>query len=253
MIRLLMFFLLIGSHAMASERVVAGLSQNRVSITANFDGTGILVFGAVKRFTPLPDGGPLQVIVTVTGPSVPVTVRRKSRKLGIWINADSVNIDRAPTFYAVASTAPISEILSDADDLRNGISIKYMIHSVYLGANAPDAKPFSQAIVRIRKKNGFYSQTGGIVTLSEDTLFRAQFALPSNLVEGNYLARIFLTRDKKVIDSYQTKITVRKVGLERWLFNLAHERPLIYGLLSLTIAIFAGWLASAVFRYFRLS
>ncbi|MFQ5439346.1 MAG: TIGR02186 family protein, partial [Paracoccaceae bacterium] len=61
------------------------------------------------------------------------------------------------------------------------------------------------------------------------------------------------TRDKKVVDAYDTTITVRKVGLERWIFNLAHTRPLAYGLLSLTIAVLAGWIASAVFRLLRLS
>ena len=44
---------------------------------------------------------------------------------------------------------------------------------------------------------------------------------------------------------------MRKVGLERLIYTLAHERPLIYGLLSLVIAIAAGWSASAVFRYIR--
>ena len=44
---------------------------------------------------------------------------------------------------------------------------------------------------------------------------------------------------------------MRKVGLERWIYNLAHERQLIYGILSLVIAIAAGWMASAVFRYMR--
>ena len=50
---------------------------------------------------------------------------------------------------------------------------------------------------------------------------------------------------------YRTFIDVRKVGIERWIYNLAHEKPLIYGLLSLFIAIVAGWSASAVFRYIR--
>jgi hypothetical protein len=54
-----------------------------------------------------------------------------------------------------------------------------------------------------------------------------------------------------VIDSRETVIFVQKVGLERFLFTLAHEAPLIYGLLSIAIAIAAGWGASAVFRYLR--
>ncbi|HEX9859282.1 MAG TPA: TIGR02186 family protein, partial [Paracoccaceae bacterium] len=57
------------------EQIVAGLSQNRVSITANFDGSEILIYGAVKRESPAPDNFPLQVIVTVEGPSKAQIVR----------------------------------------------------------------------------------------------------------------------------------------------------------------------------------
>ena len=63
--------------------------------------------------------------------------------------------------------------------------------------------------------------------------------------------RIFLTRGGQIVDLHEKVLYVQKVGLERWIYNLAHERPLIYGILSLAIAIAAGWLASAVFRYIR--
>ena len=57
--------------------------------------------------------------------------------------------------------------------------------------------------------------------------------------------------DGDVVSEYQASIDVRKVGMERWLYNLAHERPVVYGLLSLAIAIFAGWAAAAAFRAVR--
>ena len=75
--------------------------------------------------------------------------------------------------------------------------------------------------------------------------------LLDNLTEGSYSTRIYLTRGGNVVDVFETAIDVRKVGIERWLFNLAHEKPLAYGLLSLFIAIVAGWSASAVFQYIR--
>ena len=87
--------------------------------------------------------------------------------------------------------------------------------------------------------------------LSEETLFRTSIKLPSNLTEGEYTTRIYLTRDGQVVDEYETTIDVSKVGLERWLFKLSREKPLYYGLLSLFIAIVAGWGASAFFNYFR--
>jgi hypothetical protein len=54
-----------------------------------------------------------------------------------------------------------------------------------------------------------------------------------------------------VVNDFETDIDVRKVGLERFLFALSRENPLIYGLMSLAIAIFAGWSASAVFQFIR--
>ena len=105
--------------------------------------------------------------------------------------------------------------------------------------------------MRIREAAGLYRTYTGAVEVSEETLFRTGIGLPSNLVEGDYRTRIFLTRDRRVIDVYETTIDVSKVGLERWIYTLAHERPLVYGLLSLFIAIAAGWGASAIFSRIR--
>lgn len=235
----------------AQESVVAGLSQNRVSIDANFDGSEILIFGAVKRFTPLPDAGPLQVIIAVAGPSQPVVVRKKERVVGVWANRASVTVDSAPSFYAIATTAPLKDILTEVDDLRHHISLDQMVRTVGEAGNVENVEEFSDAVVRIREANGLYRVQEGGVTLSDSTLFRSNIGLPANLVEGDYVARIFLTRDRQVVDEFETTITVRKVGLERWIYNLAHEQPLAYGILSLAIAIAAGWMAAAVFRLIK--
>lgn len=249
--RSLVLALLFFALPAGAEEIVAGLSQDRIAITASFDGSEILVYGAVKRDEPAPPGPPLQVIVTVEGPSAPVTVRRKSRTMGIWINTDSVEVDLAPSFYAVATTGPFNEVLSQIEDLRHAVSIPRAIRSVGAPMGIKDAQTFSEALIRIREKEGLYSLSEGTVDLSEDTLLFTRFELPSNLIEGDYKTRIFLTRDRAVVDLYDAVIDVRKVGLERWLFVLSQNEPLLYGLLSLLLAVGAGWAASAAFRFIR--
>ena len=239
--------LLLAGPALAEE-VVLGLSQDEVAISTTFDGDEILIFGAVRREAPVPDGPPLEVVVTVSGPSQPVTVRRKERVAGIWINTDAVEVDLAPSYYAIATTGPMSDVLSDVEDLRHRVSIPKAIRSVGAPMSIEDAETFTDALIRIRSDAGLYRLDEGAVDLEADTLFRAAVELPANLVEGDYATRIFLTRGGEVIDQYQTAIVVNKVGLERWLYELAHQRPLAYGLLSLAIAIAAGWGASAAFR-----
>lgn len=252
MIRLLLLLACFALPAQAAEEVVAGLSQNRIAITANFDGSEILIFGAVKRETPIPDDlGRLEVIITVAGPSRPVMVRRKAKRYGIWVNTDAVEVDLAPSFYAVATSGPLEEVLLNVEDLRNKISIPRAIRSVGAPMTVSDAVNFTEAVIRIRTANELYQVRENTVEVSEETLFDTSIKLPANLTEGNYAARIFLTRSGRVVDRYETEIFVQKVGLERWVYALAHERPLVYGLLSLAIAIAAGWMASALFRYIR--
>ncbi len=237
--------------ATANEEVVLGLSQNRVAITANFDGSEILLFGAVKREDIIPDGDPLEVVVAVSGPLEPVSVRKKDKKFGIWINTESVTIDGAPSFYAVATSGPLREVLSLDEDKANRISVENAIDSIGARFEKSNAVEFAEAITRIRTNNGLYSVQEGSVKVEEQTLFRTSIAMPANLTEGDYSTRVFLTRGGQIVSEYQTQIDVRKVGLERFLYNLSRQQPLIYGLLSLAIAIFAGWGASAFFRLVR--
>lgn len=236
----------------SGQEIVADLSQNRVSIDANFDGSEIVVFGAIKPDPNAPEGlSPLEVIVTVSGPLRPVTVRKKDRVAGIWVNTEAVEVDAAPTLYKVAATAPLSEILYDVEDLRHSITIPRAIRSVGAPDDVEDAQRFTDALIRVRQADGLYRTQERAVQLTDQALFRTTIALPANLVEGDYSARIFLTRDRAVVAHFTRTLDVRKVGLERWLYTLAHEQPLAYGVLSLAIAILAGWGASALFRYIR--
>ena len=242
--------MLLTSPFVLAEKVVLGMSQDEVAITATFDGSNILVFGAIQRDAPIPET-PIDVIVTVSGPSEPLDVRRKAKRFGIWVNTDTVQVDAAPSFYAIATSAPLGDILTETEDLRHKVSINRAIRSVGAPMNILDAQSFTDAVIRIREANGLYALQEGSVSIDQQTLFRTSINMPANLTEGDYSARIFITRDGAVVDQLSTTIDVHKVGLEQFLFSLSREQPLLYGLMSLAIAIFAGWAASAVFQVIR--
>ena len=114
-----------------------------------------------------------------------------------------------------------------------------------------DSQSFTEAVIRIRKDQRLYQLLENEIVVDQSTLFRTAIDMPANLTEGDYFTQIFLTRDGKIVSQFETIIDVKKVGLERFLFNLSRQNPLIYGLLSLAIAIIAGWTASSFFRYIR--
>ena len=224
--------------------------KEKVAITATFDGSQILLFGAVKRDKPAPLGN-IQVIVTIAGPSEPISVHRKSKVFGIWMNTDTVEVDAAPRFYAVATSSDFSSTINDTEDLRYKVSIPRAIRAVGAPMDVLDAASFSDAVIRIRSDQGLYQLLENTVDIDEQTLFRTSIEMPADISDGDYTARVLLTRGGNVIDEFTTIIDVRKVGLERFLFNMSRENPLAYGLMSIAIAIFAGWAASLLFRFFR--
>ncbi|MBY6115137.1 TIGR02186 family protein [Mameliella alba] len=248
--RLFLLLLMLTALPARAEQVVLGLSKDIVQISTNFDGSEILIFGAIKRETPI-DAEPLQVIVAVAGPQKPLTVWRQARRMGIWVNAHAVEVDSAPSFYAIATSAPWDQVISDTEDLRHKVSIPRAIRSVGAPMDVPDAQSFTEAVIRIRTDEGTYQLLEDTVTLREQTLFDTAISMPANLTEGTYPTRIYLTRGGTVISTYETEIEVRKVGLERWLYGLSRNQPFLYGLMSLFIAIAAGWGASTAFRILR--
>ncbi|SFB17970.1 conserved hypothetical protein [Poseidonocella pacifica] len=250
MVRILLLALCFALPASAAEEVVLGLSRDRVSITAFFDGSEILVFGAVKRDEPIPEER-LEVIITVEGPREPLVIRRKERRFGIWVNTESVEVASAPSFYAVASTAPLVVAMSEEEDLRSRVSIYNAIRTVSAAPEGTDTARFIDALVRIRLREGLYQRRPYHVVLDEQTLFRTSVQLPANISEGGYETRIFLTRQGEIVHQFKTVIDVQKVGLERFLFSLSREQPFVYGIMAVGIALVAGWGASAGFALLR--
>jgi len=51
-----------------------------------------------------------------------------------------------------------------------------------------------------------------------------------------------------VVSAQSTPLYVDQTGLERRLFNFAHQEPFAYGISTVLMAAALGWLSSLVFR-----
>lgn len=232
-----------------SERLVTKATRQEVAITATFSGSELFVYGAIERNRPLgPDEPNPDVVVVVQGPSAPVMVRKKGRVGGLWMNTEAIRIAAAPSYYAVASTKPLEQILSDGEDRIHRVSLDNAVYILGLPTSAQDPEEFRLAAIRLRQNEGLYRSRPYGVELTEGLLYESQLRLPANIIEGDYLIRVLLIRDMKVVDAGEIEVLVRKQGIERFLFVAAQETPFLYGLGTLIVALLAGWGASELFR-----
>lgn len=249
---LLALLLLILATPLRAGEIVGALSQNRVSLTANFSGTEILIFGAIRQDAArIEEDAPFDIIIVVEGPREPVAIRRKDRVLGIWVNTEQALMASVPSFYAVATTGPLAQILSPDEDARLRISPAQAIRAEQIVGGGGDPAAFSEALLRLRARAEAYRALDRWVFLDRDILFRANVRLPANLTEGAYTTRMYLVREGQVVHQFRTAIFVRKEGIERWLSQMAYDQPLLYGLMALLLALVAGWGASEATRFLR--
>jgi uncharacterized protein (TIGR02186 family) len=226
-----------------AEDLVSGVSQDIIQITSNYTGTNIVVFGAIEG--PQAAQG-RDIVVVVRGPDEPMTVRRRDRVAGVWVNRDAARFEGLPAYYYLASTAPLSRIASQEALARYGIGFE-ALRPTQVGSHH-DPEPFRQAAIRYHKRVGLYTESPGSIDFLSETLFRTRVPVPAGVTRGQYNVEVYLFRDGQVVSVQSTPLFVDASGLERRLFNLAHDAPLSYGLACVLMAMLLGWISSVLFR-----
>mgnify|MGYP001176819814 CR=1 FL=1 len=220
--------------------VVADLSKYVISIDSGFTGTDVLLYGAVEE-----DG---DLVVVVRGPPERVSVRRKGRVAGIWVNQDSIEFEDAPSYYMVASSRPLNEIAHRNFRELHQIGLDALQLTPSVARPEEEVEPFRKALVRNRMREGLYSDSIGAMKFLSNRLFSTSVQFPANVPEGAYRAEVFLIRDGKVISAETTPLFINKTGF-LWQINFyAHSQPELYGILAILVALFAGWIAAIAFR-----
>jgi uncharacterized protein (TIGR02186 family) len=175
-----------------------------------------------------------------------MTVRRRDRIAGVWVNRDAAKFGGLPAFYYLASTRPLAQIAAPDVLARHDIGITNLTPgSVYSHHNPA---PFRRAALRHLRQDKLYTEAPGSIDFLSENLFRTHVPVPADVARGQYNVSVFLFRDGNVVSAQSTPLFIDQTGLERRLFNFAHGNPFGYGLAALFMALTLGWLSSLLFR-----
>ncbi|MDD2867949.1 TIGR02186 family protein [Neomegalonema sp.] len=234
------------------ERLISALSDEEITIQTLYAGSELLVFGAVERNRFITErDGELDIAIRIRGPTEPLVVWRKERRFGLWVNGARARFPDAPRYYAVASTRPLSEMLSAAQRMGVQLTDLEPVKLIDARGEPEDPQSFQRAAMRRMERQGVYHVAPEGVSLRGETLFSARFALPPNIVSGEYDVHIVMARNGRYLEASRHLMPVRLSGFEQALARAARERPLLYGIGCVLAAIAMGWTASEIFRRVR--
>lgn len=234
------------------ERIEADVSTRTIAVTSGYSGAEVLVFGAIENGRqPTAESGFYDVVVVVEGVSSSLTLRKKGRFAGLWVNTQSFKFNAVPTFYALASTRPIEDFLDEQKREELGLGL----NTVSMSASSPKAPissveliEFKDAVVRLKQAQGLFSRDDKGVIFTGRSLFRSTIHLPATVPVGALSARLYLFHEGVLKSSFISEVMLEREGIERWIYAFAFERPFSYGVLAVLIAILCGLMASALFH-----
>lgn len=233
--------------AQSEPILVPEVSQDDVQVRQGFTGTDLLLFGAILDPRGQRAGQDYEIVVVLKGPTAPVRVREKQRVGGIWINANSTAFRSAPSFFAVASSAPIGDIVDERTAAIYEFGTEFIQLSPGGIIDLDEQRRFSEGLVDLRTRQGLFKEDMDGVEISEQVLYQARISLPSNVQTGSYTAETFAVTQGRVIASAIADVEVRKVGFERFIEVFSRQQAFFYGMLAVLMSVGTGWVAGRLF------
>lgn len=227
--------------------LVPEISQHDVQVRQGFVGTELLLFGAMLDPRGVRAGGDYDIVVVLKGPAAPIRLREKEQIGGMWVNAHSSDFRSAPSFFAVAASRPVEEIVDERTAAIYELGTRFIQLSPSGTIDPEEQARFTAGLVDLRTRMGLYNQDMTGVTVSEGVLYQARISLPSNVQTGTYAAETFAITDGRVVASAISEVEVRKVGFERFVETSSQEHSLVYGLIAVALSILMGWGAGRLF------
>lgn len=215
----------------AAAPITADISSHKIEIFSGFTGTSLLLFGARND--------PGDIVVIVRSPDRNITVRKKIRTGGIWINRGEEHFEHIPQFYAIASSKPLDQI--------NQYELFRPLDILSTDFNE-ETNDYKKALRRISTESGMYSASVGEVEFMGETLFKARFTFPDNMPRGTYTAEVYLFSDGQLAALQTIPIQVYKIGFDAFVYEAAQLHSFLYGLCAVAMAISLGWFASWLFQ-----
>jgi len=222
------------------DAVVADLSSHLIAISSGFTGASVVLFGATD--------GPGDIIAVVRGPEREMTVWRKGKLAGLWVNAESMTYSNVPSFYAVAASRPLDEALSPGAAALYRIGTANLKLESKLPLTGERVQRFAKALIEEQQRAGLISAEIRKIAFLGERLFRVEIFFPANVPTGDYRVEVFLAKDRDVVGGQTTPLRVEKVGIDAQVSDFASREAAAYGAIAVLTAVVAGWLASLPFR-----
>ena len=229
--------------------IVSNIDKKEIELTTRFDGSKILVFGALTESKDDPT-----LVIELVGPEQDITVRKKSKVWGIWVKKDYAKFEKIPSFYQINSTNLNSD---KRREIIHKKLKKYFFSKLKDNETTTqkilDKKNYFSELLRLKKNINNIRLFENEISVMQRKLFFSTIQLPQKIFPGEYKVIIsLLDENHNVINSSDEVVKVSKTGIQKFLSFNATNNSTFYGIFSVMLALFLGFSAAQIFRLLKM-
>ena len=239
----LIFSFFISTFCLGS--VISDIDRSDIEVSTRFDGTSLLVFGAIS-----PGDDRASLLVEVVGPSTSVDIRKKVQLWGIWVNKKIAQFRGIPSFYQISISNSEHPLLKEIENQKLKSIFYDYLETTSISENENSAEQYHNELTRLKKKLGNLSTFEEKINVIDNKLFSYKVNLPKKIYPGIYKIKMTLIDQEGIeLSKSEQNVNVSKVGLQEFLSSNSKNSPVFYGLFSVIIALFLGFSAAQLFRW----
>lgn len=250
---ILLSCILLSGNALAYMTIK--VNHDHIKIDTFYHGSAVTVRGVSDPGTDL--------VIKITSPECSQDLRKKGKVAGIlWMNTGELKFENVPNLYFLGSTGKFENILSPDEvdkyligysPLKGHTEIKSVVSkSLPPESLSGDEKTrWFNEFVKLKEASRLYfisSEKISITMADGRQQYFIKFDWPYEAPAGNYMVTAYAVKDKKVVEEAEGNVLVEQVGVVKALANMAEKKGALYGMMSIIVALGAGFGVGIIFR-----
>jgi hypothetical protein len=241
------FILMLGFAGPAHAMLTAKANHDHITIDFFYHGSTVSVKGES-------DPG-VDLIIKMTSPEGHQVLKQKGKVGGLlWMNVGQLKFENTPNFYAVYSTKQLDEMLNKEEQERYVIGYPALAKHVEVTPikNEEEKARWFAEFVKFKEDSRVYASSFGKIETTLKADGRQEYFIltdwPYQAAPGDYLVTVYAVKNGKVVEQATSNVNVEQIGVVKTLATMAKNSAAFYGILSIGIALGAGFGVGLVFR-----
>ena len=236
--------------AQAPLDLIIDTNERDIQIKPGISGTSVVLFGATPA-------GKRDIMIEIVGPPKNQIMQEKRRFFGIWLGRGKSYYTNVPSYYNILSSKPFMEITNQNNLNKLGLGVGNLpLGRANIKHSSIKQIEFDDRLRSEMFDSGQFFEKEGNIDLRSGPgkvgLFRTEFLLPPNALQGKYFVRYFLFQNGEAISYAESSIDLKQAGFARLIWIFANKFALLYGIIAVILSGLLGWIVSILFTRLKL-